>query len=136
MVARPEEFLRAARLEGEALRRSLEDPVVRPWAPEAINAWERRVEQLIERDVGQSPEPGRRGPIIGSASGAGGYEPGAELWWLECRIDRKIAELDRIIDMLGDGCAGNRGDPGRPTAGYRWDTSDRLVRGGDGVAGG
>jgi hypothetical protein len=135
MVARPEEFLRAARLEGEALRRSLEDPVVRPWAPDAINAWERRVERLIERDLGQSPERGRGGPVIGSASGDGGYEPGGELWWLEFRIDRRMEELDRIMAVLGDGCAANGADPGRRMAGSPWDSSDRLVRRGDGVAG-
>jgi len=102
-VASTEDLLRAAKHEGAALCCSLQNPVVRPWAREAIDAWERRVDRLIEREVPLDVAWLRGGPILrSSANGYGGYAPGAEAWWLERRIKSRTATLDLMISMLAD----------------------------------
>jgi hypothetical protein len=96
-AARSKDLLRAAKLEGVALRRSLGNPVVRAWAGDAIDGWERRLERLLEREV-PAYAAARGGPILAAGlDGRIGFGPGAETTWLESRLDRRIAQLERLI---------------------------------------
>lgn len=100
VIARPsEELLRHGRHEGLALRRALEDPAIRSWAPQAVNAWESRVERLIGRDPDFSDGQSPRGPILGSSRWGDHYEAGAQVSWLALRIDRRLADLARAIEI-------------------------------------